>query len=176
MAEYLIQDTTLSGIADEIRILNDTTSTMSTAVMKSNLMEFNSDMNASIAEQDNLIAQIISALDGKVTGSSVIVGATTLSASNPSITISNVTEKDNVVLMYMDSGGYQASAMADAGLGNVIVHGESHSYTIMYADGLYAYSDDGFINYDKTTGRIYISSNMRYNETFVAGKYIYVAW
>ena len=109
-------------------------------------------------------------------GSSVIVGEMTLSSSNPSVTISDAAGKDNVVLMYMNSGRYQASAMEDAGLGNVIMHGTSYSYTIMYTDEMYSDSNDGFIKYDKATGRIYINNNMRYNETFVSGKYIYVTW
>lgn len=131
-----------------------------------------------MTEQDNLIAQIFSALEGNGSGggASVIVGEITTTAANPSIVISDAIGKDNVTLMYMSSGGYQESAMADAGFGSVIVHGSSHSYTTMYASELAAGSDDGFIKYDKTTGTVSVASNMRYNETFIAGKYIYVTW
>lgn len=129
-----------------------------------------------MAIQDNLISQIIATLENKATGSSVTVGEITTTASNPSIAISDAVGKDNVALMYMSSGGYQVSAMADAGIGSTIVHGTSHSYTIMYASELSAYSDDGFIKYDKATGTITLAQNMRYNETFIAGKYIYVTW
>ena len=129
-----------------------------------------------LAAQDNLIAQLMTALENKAGVTNVVVGEITTTSSNPSIVISDAVGKDNVVLMYMSSGGYQASAMADAGVGSTIVHGTSHSYTIMYASELSAYSDDGFIEYDNTTGTITLAQNMRYNETFIAGKYIYVTW
>lgn len=129
-----------------------------------------------MTEQDNLIAQIFSALEGNACGSSVIVGEITTTSSSPSFVISDAIGKGNIALMYMSSGGYQASAMADAGFGSVIVHGSSHSYTTMYASELAAGSDDGFIKYDSATGTVSVASNMRYNETFIAGKYIYATW
>ena len=129
-----------------------------------------------LAAQDELISQLVAALENKAGIASVIVGEITTTASSTSLAISDAAGKDNVVLMYMSSGGYQASAMADAGFGSVIVHGSSHSYTTMYASELAAGSDDGFIKYDSATGTVSVASNMRYNETFIAGKYIYVTW
>lgn len=64
MAEYLIQEETLTGIADKIRILNGTEGTMTTAQMDSSL----SDANNNIATEADLIAQITSALEGKTGG------------------------------------------------------------------------------------------------------------
>lgn len=109
-------------------------------------------------------------------GSNVIVGSTTTTIAKPSITVPDAVGKDNIALMYMNSGNYQASAMEDAGLGSVLINGDSYSYTIMYTDQMYSDSDDGFIKYDKTTGTISINNNMRYNETFITGKYMYVTW
>lgn len=176
MAEYLIQDTTLTNLGNQVRTICDIKDTMSPNVMTNNLYIYNTDINTAIGEQDDLISQIITALQNKATGSSVTIGEKTTTSSNPSITISDAVGKDNVALMYMSSGGYQASAMADAGIGSTIVHGTSHSYTIMYASELSAYSDDGFIEYNKATGTITLAQNMRYNETFIAGKYIYITW
>ena len=109
-------------------------------------------------------------------GSEVTIGETTLSATGSSITITDIIGKDNVALMYMDSGSCPASAMENAGLVNVIVQGELHFYNIHYCRELCFGSNDGFIIYDKTTGNISIASNMSYNERFIAGKYMYVAW
>lgn len=58
MAEYLIQDTTLTNIADEIRILYGTEDTMTPAVMTSNLNTFNTELGAINVEQDGLIEQL----------------------------------------------------------------------------------------------------------------------
>ena len=134
-------------------------------------------LDSELATQDNLISQIMTALEGKSAGGSeVIVGTLTTTTSKPSIIIQDAIGKDNVGLMFVTSGSYQANAMADAGLGNVIVNGSSHAYNILYADSMYADFDDGFIKYDKTTGTISINNNMRYNETFVKGTYVYVTW
>lgn len=169
MAEYLIQDSTLSNMADEIRILTDTEGAMSPSVMVNNLNNFNTDVI-------DLITQISNALTGKAgPESDVVVSSIATTTASPSITIPDAVGKANIALMYMSSGGYQASAMADAGLGSVIVYGESHSYTIMYTSELYTDSNDGFIKYDSTTGTISLSPN-RYNETFIAGNYMYVTW
>lgn len=129
-----------------------------------------------LATQDNLITQIATALEGKTGGSSVAAGSITIEQTETSITISDIIGKDNVALMYMDSCSCPASRMADAGLVNVIIQGEMYSYNVHYYDELYACSDDGFIQYDKTTGKIDTNNNMRYNECFIAGKYMYVAW
>lgn len=152
MAEYLIQDTTLTDLGNAVRILTGSEETMTPAEMITALNTIN--------------------IGG---GSEVVVGGITTATASPSITIPYAVGKANIALMYMSSGSYQASAMADAGIGSVIVHGDSHSYTIMYASELHSDSNDGFIKYDSTTGTISLSSN-RYNETFIAGNYMYVTW
>ena len=71
MAEYLIQDSTLTGIADGVRTIIGVTKQelmLSPSTMQSNLEAFNTDMVEIAAEQDNLIAQIITALEGKIGG------------------------------------------------------------------------------------------------------------
>ena len=65
MAEYLIQEETLTGIADKIRILSGTEGAMTTAEMQSDLETFNADMGTVVTAQDDLITQITTALDGK---------------------------------------------------------------------------------------------------------------
>lgn len=124
----------------------------------------------------DLITQISNALTGKAgPENDVVVSSIATTTASPSITIPDAVGKANIALIYMSSGGYQESAMADAGLGSVIVNGESHSYTIMYTSELYTDSNDGFIKYNSTTGTISLSPN-RYNETFIAGNYMYVTW
>lgn len=61
MAKYLIQDTTLTSIADEIRTLSGTEETLSPEAMKENL----NGANSAIQEEANLIAQILLALEAK---------------------------------------------------------------------------------------------------------------
>lgn len=61
MAEYLIQDTTLTSIADEIRTLSGTEETLSPEAMKEKVAEANENI---VAEAD-LIAQIQTTLEGK---------------------------------------------------------------------------------------------------------------
>lgn len=62
MAKYLIQDTTLTSIADEIRTLSGIEETLSPEAMKENL----NGANSAIQEEANLIAQILLALEAKI--------------------------------------------------------------------------------------------------------------
>lgn len=64
MAEYLIQDTTLIAIADEVRTLNDATGNLSPAQMTTNLQS----ANELVVTQANLIEQIKAALEDKASG------------------------------------------------------------------------------------------------------------
>ena len=61
MAEYLIQDTTLIGIANPVRTLLDTNNTLNLSTIKTSI----EDANAEISTQANLIDQIQLALSGK---------------------------------------------------------------------------------------------------------------
>lgn len=65
MAEYLIQGETLSALGDKIRVLSGTEETMTPAEMQNELDTFNTGMSAVVSEQDNLISQIATALEGK---------------------------------------------------------------------------------------------------------------
>ena len=66
MNEYLIQETTLSSLADEIRVLSGSEESMSPAEMTANVQSANED----IATEADLIARISSALEGKASGGS----------------------------------------------------------------------------------------------------------
>ena len=68
MAEYLIEDTTLTNLGDSIRGLNDTTATLTPAQMKNAVDNAVSEIN----EQTDLIAQCLSALENKTVGSGSI--------------------------------------------------------------------------------------------------------
>lgn len=62
MAKYLIQDTSLIAIADEVRTLADTTDTMSPNAMTTNLQSANNE----VSTQETLLKEISSLLDTKV--------------------------------------------------------------------------------------------------------------
>lgn len=62
MAEYLIQDTTLENIADEIRTLSGIEETITPSKMKEKL----NGANSAIQTEADLIAQILAALNSKV--------------------------------------------------------------------------------------------------------------
>lgn len=65
MTEYLIQGKTLTNLGDSIRSLNDTTDSMTPSEMKATIDEAVAEINT----QTDLIAQCLSALEGKVGGS-----------------------------------------------------------------------------------------------------------
>ena len=66
MAEYLIQEETLTALGDGVRGISGTTGAMSTETMTSHLVSANS----TIDEQADLIAQIATVLEGKAAGGS----------------------------------------------------------------------------------------------------------
>lgn len=75
MAEYLIQEETLTNLGDKIRILSGTEDTMTPAEMNTNLTEANTE----VSTQADLIAQIATTLEGKAGGSGgASVGTCTL--------------------------------------------------------------------------------------------------
>lgn len=63
--DMLIKNTTLINLADKIRVLSGNEDAMTPAVMTSNVETFCSDMDTELSTQDDLIAQIASALEGK---------------------------------------------------------------------------------------------------------------
>ena len=69
MAEYLVQDESLTKIADEIRELSGTTNTMSLDAMATNVNEANTEID----EQESLLAEIANALTGKASSGSSTV-------------------------------------------------------------------------------------------------------
>ena len=58
MAEYLINNDTLTDIADEIRVLNGTEETLTPVEMKNELDTFNTDMNTVVTEQNAKINEL----------------------------------------------------------------------------------------------------------------------
>lgn len=64
MAEYLIQEETLTNLGDKIRVLSGTEDTMTPSAMTTNVDEANSEINS----QAELLAQAVAALEGKVAG------------------------------------------------------------------------------------------------------------
>ena len=66
MSKYFIQGESVEAIADEVRELSGTTELMGLTAIASNVGEANSEVNS----QAELLAQIITALDGKAAGGS----------------------------------------------------------------------------------------------------------
>lgn len=95
MAEqYIIQDTTLTGIADKIRVLSGTEETMTPAEMAATLDTHNTEMNEVLSEQDSLIAQLAAALEGKTAASGGVeyeVITAPIGVDNVEYTLSRVT-------------------------------------------------------------------------------------
>ena len=65
MAEYLIKDTTLTGLADKIRVLNGTEETMTPVEMGNTVETYSTEMEAIATEQTGLIEQIMTMLNEK---------------------------------------------------------------------------------------------------------------
>lgn len=61
MSEYLVKRQSLENIADEIRVLSGTTEPLGLTEMATNV----NDANDEVADQTDLIAQVVSALQGK---------------------------------------------------------------------------------------------------------------
>lgn len=137
MAEYLIEDTTLTNLGDSIRGLNDTTATMTPAQMKSTV----DDAVSEVGTQADLIAQITTALEGKVasaaTGSSggeSAVESGTISVSleetaplayDCSFDLSVVPDIDTkrIVLVYADNYAFFTAYRTDTTQSFVITRG-----------------------------------------------------
>lgn len=90
MAEYLIKGESLVAIADEVRELSGKTETMGVTAMVDTLSTENSNFNANLTAQDNLISQIQTALANKAQVSPVLQAkSVTPSAAQQIITADN---------------------------------------------------------------------------------------
>ena len=65
MAKYLIEGTTLTSVANSIRIMTGISDTMTASEMANNLRDVKADIDNEIATQTDLIAQIKAALEAK---------------------------------------------------------------------------------------------------------------
>lgn len=93
MAEYLIKDTTLVGLANSARVITGETKQLSPAEMKEQLMIAKEAIDA----QADLIAQISSVLDNKVSGgTNDIIRTCTLSVPY---------SEDTKEIIYIDASG-----------------------------------------------------------------------
>ena len=85
MAEYLIQDTTMIGIGDKIRVVTGTEGAMTPAEMQADLDIFKSDVDAELSSQDALIAELQLILANKAASTFTVfddgAGNVTISAS-----------------------------------------------------------------------------------------------
>ena len=87
--KYLVEGGTLTGIADKIRVLNGSNETLTPAEMQTTLDTHNTEMVEVLATQDNLIAQIAAALEGKTVpsgGANVETCTVTLTDYEPNCT------------------------------------------------------------------------------------------
>lgn len=149
MAEYLIQDTTLTDIADAIRSKTGNTEPIS-------------------------VNDFSSAITSISSGSSVVMGEITTSTSSGSITISDIANKDNFILQFIDYADYPSSAGARIKYVNITYRDSSLSASSMSLSEFGTDTNVGYITYDKTAGSITLDDDVL--ETFPAGKYMYIAW
>lgn len=106
MSEYIVQRNSLVNVADEIRVLSGTTEELGLDEMASNVV----DANNEVANQEALIAELSSALDGKsVEGEGVRIETCTVT-----ISIGNGTGDECVHYNTLDATGSLSSMTAEA--------------------------------------------------------------
>lgn len=84
MAEYLVKDTSLTAIADEIRTLSGTTSPMGLDAMASTLNTENTNFSTNLSAQDSLISQIQAALQNKASALEPVLQTKTVTPTTSS--------------------------------------------------------------------------------------------
>lgn len=118
MAEYLIKDTTLTAIGDEVRSMSGETSQLSPAEMATEL----EGVNVEISEQEDLIEQIEAALldkagggidtsDDTVTEETLVVGYTAHNAEGVQITGINPYELESTNMTVENQANLIAQAL-----------------------------------------------------------------
>lgn len=203
MAEYLIQDETLTGIGDKIRVLSGTEDTMTPVEMQTSVDEANTEVTTQsdiiaqisaalgtkvnenldtvLSEQDTLISQIATALEGKsaASGAEVVTGTFTLSSnSSNSITIPGLIGKENFSLLCLgsvvwdDISGQKILAIHLIGGANGQI-----SYGYQYPESGY-YSDTatvglGATTWDSSTGTL---TRTIAPYVYLAGDWSYIGW
>ena len=81
MAEYLIQDTSLNNIADQVRSITGLTGSMTPTEMATNLNNYNTEINELLATQEAKIDELTAALEDKVSDKKTCIAFYSCSAS-----------------------------------------------------------------------------------------------
>jgi len=102
---------------------------------------------------------------------SFVYGTVTTLSDDTAVVVPDVIGKDNVLLIYSDLSDISSNR---ACVCNVCIYDNICGNSIAYQGEIFTTYDEGFIEYNKNTGSIGLTST--YNETFAAGKYVYAAW
>ena len=99
MAEYLIQDTSLNNIADQVRSITGLTGSMTPAEMATNLSNYNTEINTLLATQEAKIDELTAALEDKVSNKKTCIALYDCSAS---VGFSGMYDKNDNELLTQD--------------------------------------------------------------------------
>lgn len=133
MAEYLIQDTTLTNLGNSIRTLDGTTATLSPAEMKANLDTFNTELGEIASTQDTLIADIITALEGKSAGGDSGNGTT---IETVTVTIDFYEPLNPYLFFYEDGNGTINMFEANPSVGSQVFNIRKNSMVVFHCPKL----------------------------------------